>query len=254
MRFLTAALLLFTLPAQADPLYGSIVDQEYDLVRTSDPTVFHCLEDAGTGVRQFWDKRLDNEFNHNAYIFIARFRDGTNIEVSVNPEFGSVEAARAEALRYTAPLGRLPTAIRAGWERLGIHKGDETMSAGVGKAFAYSDNVTKRLQAKKFEETLFHEGVHVSLGEKHDRARGWRTAQRADGRFLTGYGQDHPDNEDLADTVPFVYAMIHHPGRIPRDDAALIQNAIPNRIAYIERLFPKDRPVFYRVGPTVDCP
>ena len=239
--------------AEADPLYGSIVDQTYDLVRTSDPSVFHCLENTGTGIRQFWDKRFNNEFNHKAYLFMARFKDGTNIEISVNPEFGSVAAAREEALRYTDPLGRLPTAIRAGWERLGIHKGDETMSAGVGKAFAYSGNVSKRLGTRKLEETLFHEGVHVSLGQKHDRSRGWRAAQRADGGFLTGYGQDNPDNEDLADTVPFVYTMIHHPGRIPADDARLIEQAIPNRITYIQELFPRDRPVFYRVGPTTNC-
>ena len=41
---------------------------------------------------------MDGEPVVNAFLFMSRYKDGTNIEIAINPEFGNAEAARAEAV------------------------------------------------------------------------------------------------------------------------------------------------------------
>ena len=57
----------------------------------------------------------------------------------------------------------------------------------------------------------------------------------------------HPKHEDLAESALFAYTLIHQPDRIPKEEAAMIARAIPNRIAFVEKLLPKDRPLHFAV-------
>lgn len=84
----------------AAPPFGDTVGTVFDIIRADDPTSFQCLEPKGQGKRQIWDKRVDGEPVVEAYLFEARFSDGTRIEMAINPEFGSPDAARTEAMRY----------------------------------------------------------------------------------------------------------------------------------------------------------
>jgi hypothetical protein len=200
---------------KAGPLYESTADTVFDIITTRDEGHFMCLEYKGRQVEQIWDKRISDEPLVDIYSFVANFDDGTTIELAINPEFGSPEIARAEAMRYVTPLGQLPTMLRAGIARFSVHKGDEAFHAGTGQIIAYADKASLRIEENHLEETIFHESIHASFDAKYRLAPKWAEAQRQDGRFLTQYGRKVPDREDLAETALFAYAISRHPGRIP---------------------------------------
>ena len=242
-----------TATAGEQPPYGATMDTVFDIITISDPSTFACLEYVGRGDRQIWDKRVDGEPIVRAFLFDARYNDGTSIEIAVNPEFGTEEKAQAEALRYANPLGQLPTLLRAGIHRFGVHMGDKGFHAGTGQVVVYSGMADERSSYDHLEESLFHEAVHASLDEGHRLSDGWKEAQASDGRFLTSYGQKSPDREDLAETALFAYAILHHPDRFPPVDTADTLRAVPNRIEYIKQLFPPHKPIFYSVGDPQAC-
>lgn len=222
-----------TTPAAPAP-FDSTADTVFDIIRASDPSTYLCLEDRGRGIRQMWDKRVDAEFDLDAYLFRAYFSDAPPVDIIVNPEFGSQGSARTEALRYPKALGRLPFLVRSGLTQIGIHKGRPTYSAGPGKMFVYAQRTDIRLAQNRLEESLFHESVHASLDRTYARAPIWQDAQAADDAFLTDYAADHPDSEDLAETMLFAYAVLVHPGRIPPVDTDVIARTVPARIAVIK--------------------
>lgn len=249
---------LFSLPplqgAAEEPVFSDTAGTVFDIITETDPSTFLCLQAAGRGTRQIWDKRVDGEPVVEAYLFQARYDDGTNIEIAINPEFGSNEAAETEALRFANPLGRLPTTLRAGIGRFSVHGGDEGFHAGTGQIIVYADKATQRESYDHLEESLFHEAVHASLDADHRLAPGWIEAQDRDGRFLTGYGENSPEREDLAETALFAFAIIHHPDRFPPVDTQDTLNAVPHRIEYIRtNLFPPEEPLTYRIADPQSC-
>lgn len=50
----------------------------------------------------------------------------------------------------------------------------------------------------------------------------------------------------------FAHALIHHPKRIPAKEAFKIKRAIPARIAFVETLLPKGKPLHFAVEGTPD--
>lgn len=254
---LAAALCVFASSAtEAEtlaPPFSDTAGTVFDIIQKSDPTALLCVENAGRGARQIWDKRVDNEPVVNAFLFMARYSDGSNIEIAINPEFGSQTAALAEALRYAGPLGQLPTSLRAGIERFSVHDGRKSYHAGTGQIVVYAETTDNRLGYNHLEESLFHESVHASWDAEHRLADGWVRAQKADGRFLTGYGENNPEREDLAETALFAYAILHHPDRFPPADTRDTLAAVPARMAYIEALLPRDAPIHYSLRAPISC-
>jgi hypothetical protein len=220
----------------AAPIYGSTAGVVFDIITLDDPSSFTCLHDRGRATRQMWDKRIDNEYNVEAFVFDAYFADGPVIEIVVNPEFQTPQEARQEAQRYTRALGQLPPVLRQGIRQVGIHKGRPTYSAGPGKIFVYADRTTQRVAEQHLEESLLHEAVHASLDADHARSDAWRAAQASDGRFVTRYGQKHPTREDLAESTLFAFARTFHPQRLPPVDTQDVLAAIPARLSYLERI------------------
>ncbi len=216
--------------AGAEPLYDATVDTVFDIITRADPSAFDCLDADGMAIRQMWDKRTDAEIHPRAHIFTAHYAHGAKIEITVNPEFDATHA-EAQALRHAEAVGRLPVEMLAGWRRLGIHAGAPSYSAGTGLAFVYAGRSDWLEGFDHLEESLFHEGVHVTFGAVHDSAARWRAAQAADGQFLTGYAVANPENEDMTETLLFAYGL--QLGRMPPADARDIRRAIPARLAYI---------------------
>ena len=252
---LTACLLALPTLAWAD-LYGSsVVGTEFDFLRADDPSVFRCLHDLGRARREMPDKTDDAELIQDAFGFAAHFDDGTQLEIHVDVDFETEAAARAEAQRYTHRLGRLPTALRRGVQRLVVHhRGPEsTAFSDVGLIVIYAENATRRIASHDLEETLFHESVHATFDAQHARSAAWRAAQESDGDFVTGYGRRHPAREDLAESALFAFTLLHHPERIPPADSEQIRKTIPARIAYVAKLLPPDQPRTRSVGPAHDC-
>ena len=249
-----ALLLLLTFtPAPADdapPYPSSVVGTDFDFITDADPDAFDRLEDKGQGPAEMPDKSdRAAPLVQPAFRFVAHFTDGTRVDLAIDADFKTQADARAEALRHTPRLGKLPTALRRGVARLVVHKGGPNVTAfsDVGLIVLYSDNATKRIKTHDLEETIFHEAVHAAWDKAHAASPEWKAAQTKDGRFVTDYARKNPQREDLAESALFAYTLTHHPDRIPKDDAATITRAIPNRIAFVEKLLPKDKPLHFAV-------
>src|SRR5262245_13678840 len=239
--------------AQEPPPYGATMDTVFDIIQTSDPSAFVCLQYMGRGDRQIWDKRVDGEPTVNAFLFAAHYDDGTNIEIGINPEFETKDKARAAALRFANPLGQLPTLMRKGIHRFSVHMGEKGFHAGTGQIVVYSGMADKRASYNHLEESLFHESVHASLDEDHRLSEAWKKAQASDGRFLTTYAEKDPEREDLAETALFAFAILEHPDRFPPEDTAETMRAVPNRIEYFKQFFPADQTITSSVGDPEGC-
>jgi len=218
---------------RAEPPFRSTASTVFDIITVDDPSRFDCLTYEGRAVRQMWDKRRDNEFDLNVFLFQAYFNDAPPFDIIVNPEFRTREAAEAEARRYTKVLGQLPLEFRFGIRQFGIHDGNPTFSGGAGKIFVYAGKTTQRISENHLEESLLHESIHASLDRTYARSDLWIEAQQSDGRFLTRYAKSHPEREDMAETALFAYGLLRHPGRIPPVDSRNILSAVPARIAVI---------------------
>ena len=248
---LACALLALVGPARAeDPPFGSTADTVFDIIETGDPSSFVCLDYSGREIRQMWDKRQDGESDLETFLFRAHFSDSPAIDIILNPEFGTEDEARTEAMRYVRGLGQLPSLLRAGIRQFGIHKGDEGFHGGPGKIFMYQDRVTLRIEQNHLEESLMHESVHASLDAVYRDDPDWRAAQQSDGGFVTSYAAEHPEGEDLAESVLFAYALLRHPGRIPPVDSQDILRVMPARIEVISRILAREP----KVAPTVQPP
>jgi hypothetical protein len=175
------------------------------------------------------------------------------VQIALNPEFGTVESARNEALRYVNGLGQLPTVLRDGIRRLSIHKGRKGFHAGDEQIVMYAEMTDDRLSYDHLEESIFHEAVHATWDAQHRLSAGWKNAQAIDGLFLTEYAQESPEREDLAETALFAYAILYHPGRMPPVDTSDILRTVPHRMAYLKALLPPETPAHYQIRPAEDC-
>lgn len=223
---------LIAAPVAAEPPFFGTIFLDPDIITDQDPTAFASLADKGTGTRTMYDRRLNAWVVLEPYLFEAAYDDGLVIEFQVNPEFGSVEAARAEAERYAPVIGRLPTGLRRDVETSWIHKGVNPFGGGnrnllihIGQAALYeADGI--------LEETLVHEASHTSLDADHATAEGWLEAQAADEDFISTYARDHPTREDIAESYLLYFAWRHRRDRISDALATTIEATIPNRLAY----------------------
>jgi hypothetical protein len=253
MRSLIAAAWLLAPQADDKPLYGSsVVGTEFDFIQESDPDTFVDLASLGRGEAEMPDKTdRTAPLLKPAFRFTSKYRDGTSVDLVVDIRFETEEQARQEALRYTPRLGKLPTVLRRGVKRVVIHKGGEKATAfsDAGLIVVYSDNATKRVGTHDLEETVFHESVHAAWDKEHAASPGWLAAQKRDGRFVTEYARKNPRGEDLAESALFAYTLLHHPERIPKEDAARIRLAIPARIAFVEALLPPGKPIHFAESP-----
>jgi hypothetical protein len=253
MRSLIAAIFLLASAFQAadEPLYkSSVVGTDFDFIQESDADTFVDLGSLGQGKAEMPDKTDKSApLVKPAFLFVSNYRDGTKIDIAVDIRFETEEQARKEALRYTPRLGKLPTVLRRGVKRVVIHKGgkDATAFSDVGLMVLYSDNATKRIESHDLEETVFHESVHAAWDKEHSASPGWLAAQKQDGCFVTEYARKNPKGEDLAESALFAFSLLHHPERIPKDDAARIRRAIPARIAFVGTLVPPGKPIHFAV-------
>jgi hypothetical protein len=246
---LVAALCAASL-AQADVYPSSVVGTDFDYITDEDPDAFKGLEFKGKGLEEMPDKSSEGPLRQEAFRFLASFSDGTQIALHVDADFGTEAKAKAEALRYTPRLGKLPTSLRRGVERVVVHKGnpDTTAFSDRGLIVVYSANATKRISTHDLEETIFHESVHAAWDGLYATSKEWLAAQANDGKFITRYARKNPKGEDLAESVLFAFVLIHHPERIPAAEAKKIRAAIPARIAFVRTLLPPKKPLTFPVG------
>lgn len=231
-------------PGSPPPPFGGTIFIAPDIITDTDPSTFLGLSDAGQGSRTMFDRRVDNWITADAFLFDASFDDGLSVEVQVNPEFGSVEAARVEAASYAEVIGRLPTALRRDVRTVWIHRGTELFGGGNNNLLIHVGQGDLYRADGILEETFVHEAAHTSLDAHHASAPGWLAAQAADPTFISDYARDHPAREDIAESfVPYL-AIRYRADRIPGSLKATIEATIPNRIAYFDGLGLDMHPIF----------
>lgn len=248
-----AILLLWLLSARSvavgQEYPSSVVGTDFDIITDDDPSCFVHLKYKGIESVEMPDKTQDRALFQDGHLLVATYSDKTTVNIAVDVSFKSPQAAETEALRYATRLGKLPSALRAGVNRLVVHGGNEDATAfsDVGLIVVYSANASKRIASHDLEETLFHESVHAAWDKKYAKSPNWQRAQAADGAFATLYAKKHPGLEDLAESALLAYAVIHHPDRLPIEDLERLKGRISSRILFVERLIPIDKPIFFDV-------
>ena len=220
--------------ASGQPFQGTVFISP-DVLTSADPTSLAGIVYTGRGEREIFDRRVDAWITVDAYLFEAQYTGGV-IEFQVNPEFGSVEAARAEVDTYAPVLGRLPTVMLSRATEVEVNAGQELFGGNANGSFLiHTGQGAEYLRDGFIEEVLFHEAAHVSLDVDHAGAAGWLEAQEADGEFISTYARDNPDREDIAESVLPYFAVRFQPGRLTAEQRAMIEATIPNRIEYFDR-------------------
>lgn len=221
--------------AGAEPPYSGTIFLDPDILTAGDPTTFVGLTDAGQGQRLMFDRRVNQFVALNAYLFVATYADGLQIEFQVNPEFASVAAARAEAAFYAPVIGRLPRVLRADVQTSWIHRGDEAFGGGNDNLLIHTGAIAQGYIADGIlEEAFVHEAAHTSLDAAHAASPGWVAAQQADAEFISTYARDNPTREDVAESVLPWLALTCARHRIDESLATTTQATIPNRLAYFD--------------------
>ncbi|MCD8534396.1 MAG: hypothetical protein LR011_06280 [Verrucomicrobia bacterium] len=218
----------------AEPPFWGTIFIDPDIITGSDPTTFVSLSDTGRGMRQMYDRRVNDWVLLNPYLFEARYDDGLKIEIQVNPEFGSAGAAMIEAEKYAPIIGRLPTCLRADVETVWMHQGVQPFGGGNNNLLIHIGQADLYAADGILEEVLVHEASHSSLDAYHATASGWLKAQESDGEFISLYARDFPRREDIAESFLTFLAVHSRPDRISQDLFTTISQTIPNRIAYFE--------------------
>lgn len=229
---LIGAILWVAVDASGAPPFSGTIWLDPDIITEADPTAFLSMEDAGRGQRRMYDRRVNGWITENVYLFDARYDDGLSIEVQVNPEFGSVEAARKAAATYAPVIGRIPTCLRLDVETVWLHRGNRPFGGGNNNLLIHTEQADDYVRRGILEETFVHEAAHTSLDAEHARAAGWLTAQDSDGEFISTYARDNPYREDVAETFLLYLALEHRRDRISDTLAQTIETVVPNRVAY----------------------
>jgi hypothetical protein len=173
---------------QAPPFTGTIFI-DADIITAEDPTTFASLIPNGQGLRTMYDRRVAAFIQLQAYLFNVTFSDGLSTEVQVNPEFGSVDAARVQAEKYAIVIGRLPRALRVSVATVWIHQGVQPFGGGNNNLLIHVGQGDIYIADGILEETFVHEAAHTSLDAAHAASAGWLSAQAKDVNFISTYAR-----------------------------------------------------------------
>lgn len=238
------------------PIYeNSVVSNDLDFIKSGDLGAFACIRYEGLTRAEMPDRRSDELFVDDVFIFSAEYTDGTSVGIWVHPDVGTISDARELARQAAEPVGELPTIMRSRLDHVVVHRGDETAFAeDKGRFFVlYSMNMATRIRTHDLQETVFHESVHATLDQPWRDSSRWKNAQRADRGFITHYAEERPGREDLAESALFAWTLLIHPGRLPQWVELLVWQIMPNRMLFFEELFVESGPVLQRIGPTGSC-
>ena len=206
-----------------------------DIVTPEDPSVFAAVSYAGRANRVMFDRRLADWVEREAFLFNATYEDGFEVEIQVNPEFETEEAAMAEARKYGWLIGQLPRVLRGpDLQTVWIHRGNEDFGGGNNNLLIHTGRAVEYEGQGILEEVFLHEGAHTSLDPHHKDSEEWLAAQAADGGFISVYARDFPNRDDLAETFPMWFAVRFREDRISARLATTIRSRIPHRLAYLD--------------------
>lgn len=219
---------------EIDPPFSGTIFIDPDIITSADASTFVTIDSTGTGSRTMFDRRIDGWITVDAFLYYARFENKRTIEVQVNPEFETEEAAREQAQKFALEIGRLPFVLRKDVKTVWIHKGENPFGGGNNNLLIHIGQAENYIKDGILEETLVHEASHTSLDAEHAQSTGWVQAQNLDPTFISTYAQENKIREDIAESFLTYLAVKYRRDRISQDLEKKIRDAIPNRIAYFE--------------------
>lgn len=249
--FILCLSVVATVVGASPPYQNSVASNDFAFITSDDPNAFLCVNFVTRDTREMPDKRHDELFADNVYVYSASFSDGITTEIWAHPDLGN--AAPYYVQKVSQAMGHLPTLLRKPLSHVVLLKGNETAFAeDAGRFFSiYTENIDDRIGTNDLEETIFHESVHAALDIPLARSARWRDAQRADADAITVYAAQNLDGEDLAESALFAYAHVVTPGRLPRSVVAEIESRMPNRLTILQDVFAGPR--FVDSGPAPEC-
>lgn len=224
-------------PPVVRPPFEGVADVGDGVIAATDPTTLTDLTPLGQAPRLMHDDRIGDTATVNAHLFEAQFADGETTQLQVNPEFDAV-SAQSQAEQHAHILGQMPTMLRSAIDTVWIQGGDGDWWAlwWRGTLLLHKGATDEFLGAEIAEELMLHEASHMGLDPTYEDTDAWRAAQAADGRFISDYGRDFPDSEDMAESFVAWVAARYRSDRISASVLDTIQATIPNRLAFFDAL------------------
>lgn len=219
-----------------DPLFpNSVTSNDIDFILETDPDTY--VNSLFLGLE---NKEMPGEpnggslFDINTYVFETIFTDGETLEVWCHSSFGSEASAQEYVDKLGPRLGKLPSFQRNMINHVVIHNGDGGAFAEIEGQFfiLYSENMDERISTNDLEETVFHESVHASYQFVYEDHPEWTNAQATDQSFVTLYGQENPQVEDMAESALFAYIYLAYPGRLNSQVENWLEENNPNRLEF----------------------
>lgn len=229
-------------PPLGEPLFpNSVASNDIDFIHGTDPDAYESMTYVGQEPREMPQAPSGGDLIDSAYVYALRFAGDQTVEVWLHSDFGSESAAREYAEKVAPRLGKLPAFMRADVHHVIVHLGDgaafEEGSAPERFFGLFSENMDLRISNNDLEETVFHETAHLSLDPLYRDTLEYQEAIRLDGgNHITEYA-GRVVTEDLAETALFVFALARAPERLPEDVRVWMNTHIPNRVAYLRRIF-----------------
>ena len=222
----------------SDPPFSATTFINTGLISATDPTTFRGVTSIGRGNRQMYDQEAGKDVTVDAYLFTSRFEGGQTVDMEIDPDVGSTSKVRTTAEQFGRMIGQLPVFLQNGIKTFTLYAQEDyfLLAAGGGQIWAWIDREDLDSDLSDFgnvEEIMIHEGVHAVIQEQ-GVSTDWRTAQAADGNFISNYARDNPDSEDIAESFPAWLALRYRPDRVSPENAYKIANTIPNRLAYFD--------------------
>ena len=226
--------------AEADisrPPFLSTVYMGPDMIMQSDPTAFEGLSHRGSVDALMYDYPTRSWKHHQAYYFIATYRDSRPLNVYVDEEFDTREKAEIEARKFARAVGRLPYLVRRHLKKINIRGGDRPINGlGAGYGWLMISVDTARVLEEKWgalEEMLMHIVGRIAMQkEQFYVSRKWRVARREDPTFISKHAQDKPETDDVSASLMAYMYVTFMADRLREGDEEKIRKAIPNRLAH----------------------
>lgn len=185
--------------------------------------------------------------NLSVFIFKVKFVKGDDITIYVNAEFETKNKAEEQAIKYAKVLGQVPNFLRTKKiKKLTIHKGTARWGAINNDGIFITTEGFRLSRVKYVEEAFLHEAGHMTLDPWHNGSinlHQWTKAAKADNKFISRYATvvrmvPHMNSEqhieDIAETITWWIAVRCTPDRISKKHYEEINEAIPNRLKYLD--------------------
>jgi len=228
--------------SKGGPPYWGTIFVDGDIINDEDhPTSLKRIETFQDDVQcvRIWNYRTLQYETVDAYIYHVTFDDTVQSQFWVRKSDFDRKEGLPEVIKYAHYLGQVPQFLRRGANVVSIQSGD---FGGYGGAryritlhvgWDATNSAVFGNSRDIYAEALVHEGSHTILDYTTFDTNEWNQAVAADGGFISNYAQQHPQREDVAETILLWIGI--RIGSLNDADRTITQQAIPNRLAYFDK-------------------